>query len=149
MGSSLEASVLIPALLGIGTAAVGVWQFSEAQRQANRRPFLEQQLALCFEICDIVAVLATDSDRGRWEAARRDFWRLYWGKLGIVESAAIESAMVRVGEIVPVLHESVAQIPLTALRVPSLQLAHAARELILKSWGVEMEALRARAYEEG
>jgi hypothetical protein len=53
------------------------------QRSANRRPFLQKQLELCFEAADAAARLATETDSSEWEIARLKFWRLCWPSLDL------------------------------------------------------------------
>lgn len=127
-------------MLTVGTVLAGIWQFSSQQAQSNRVPFLTEQLRLCFEASDTVARLATETDAAKWEEARKNFWRLYWGPLGIVEDRALESAMVDLGKMVPRQQGQPGdyQLPMDSLARPSLALAHATRDLILRSWNVEL-----------
>jgi hypothetical protein len=123
------------------TALVGIWQFSNQRQQSNRQPFLQKQLDLCFEASETAARLATETNKDEWEKARLTFWRLYWGTLCIVEDREVESAMEKLGDLVPdqpVFHPS---LPMKSLEEPSLKLAHAARILILKSWNVRLPPL--------
>src|SRR4051794_26434518 len=94
-------SVAIPWILSVATVAVGVWQFSVQQSQANRQPFLQKQLELCFQATETAGRLASETDPAEWEKARLTFWRLYWGPLSIVEDRAVEGAMVELGRHVP------------------------------------------------
>jgi len=138
-GSWLETWATIGA--AVITAAFGIWQFRTQQRQANRLPFLQKQLDLCFEVTDALAYLATETDPIRWEEARKTFWRLYWGSLSIVEDAAIESLMVEIGRDVPPLPVEAPKLPMTKLQNSSYRLAHAARSLMKRSWNIELPAL--------
>jgi hypothetical protein len=124
------------------TALVGIWQFSTQRQQSNRQPFLQKQLELCFEASEAAARLATETNIEEWEKARLTFWRLYWGTLCIVENRDVESAMVKLGELVPDQPVSQPSLPMTALREPSFELARAARKLILRSWNVRLRALK-------
>ena len=132
---------VIPWILTLVTAGFGIWQFSVQQAQSNRVPFLTEQLRLAFEASDTAARLATETDAGEWEAARQNFWRLYWGPLGIVEDRAVEAAMVALGSVVP-REPGTPALPMRSLEQPSLRLAHAARNLILESWKVDLPALQ-------
>ncbi len=129
--------------LTMGTVLAGIWQFSSQQAQSNRVPFLTEQLKLCFEASDTAARLATETDPTKWEEARKNFWRLYWGTLGIVEDRAVEAAMVKLGTIVPPEPGSYA-LRMKSLETPSLELAHATRDLILASWKVDLPPLQGR-----
>jgi hypothetical protein len=133
---------LIPWLLSIATIAIGIWQYADKQAQANREPFLKEQLRLVFEASETVSTLANSTDEKIWQEARTKFWTLYWGPLGIVEDRDVASAMVEAGRLVPGTDKPGAPpLPLAALRQPSLKLSHAARDLILESWGVDLPPL--------
>jgi hypothetical protein len=111
------------------------------QQQTNRRPFLQKQLDLCFEATDTAARLATETNPVEWEKKRFDFWRLYWGVLGIVEDQAVASAMVALGNTVPLLPVASPELPMTSVKSQALALAHAARDLMRKSWDVELSPI--------
>ena len=67
-------------VVAVGTLAAGVWRAWSEQRQANRRPFLERQMALCFEASEAASRLATETDPAEWEKARyvaRAFHRIF------------------------------------------------------------------------
>lgn len=144
-------TAVVPWILTILTLSIGAWQFTLQQEQANRSPFLKEQLAVSFAAVDAVAILATETDPAAWETARKTFWRLYWGPLGVVENREVEAQMVALGKMIPPPQEAVAaaELPMVELRVPSLRLAQAVRELLLKSWGVDLPALEAQRLTEG
>lgn len=136
-------TVAIPWLFSLATIAIGIWQFAEKTAQSNREPFLKTQLELCLEASNSAAKLATETDSAEWEKARKTFWRLYWGPLGMVEDRDVAAAMVELGKMVP--KQPVAaseEIPKPELEVLSLRLAHATRDLILDSWNVTLEPLQ-------
>jgi hypothetical protein len=135
-------SVVIPWLLTLLTAVIGIWQFTAQQSQANRTPFLQKQLELSFQASETASRLATETDPVEWEKARLTFWRLYWGPLSIVEDRAVESAMVELGKLVPAQPVKEPELPMTRLRVPSYNLAHAVRRLVLDSWNVSLPPLQ-------
>jgi hypothetical protein len=112
------------------------------QQQANRRPFLQKQLEICFEAVDAASRLATETSATELEIARLKFWRLYWGPLSIVENREVEGAMVALGKIVPPQPISSPKLPMVSLQNPSYELAHAARDLMSKSWDVDLPPLK-------
>jgi hypothetical protein len=142
MDKQLNLSVVVPWVLSLLTVAIGIWQFSEQQGQRNREPFLQKQLEMCFQASNTAARLATETDPAEWEEARQTFWRLYWGTLGIVEDRNVESAMVELGRLVPDKPVDAPTLPMESLRQPSIRLAHAARNLILNSWNVDLSPLQ-------
>ena len=135
-------SIAVPWFLTVFTAAVGIWQFTAQQRQANRLPFLQRQLELCFQAVETAGRLASETDPTEWEKARVTFWRLYWGPLSIVEDGAVESAMVELGHVVPAKPVASPDLPMATLGVPAYRLAHAIRNLVLTSWKVDLPALQ-------
>lgn len=116
-------------------------KLSIEQQQTNRRPFLQKQLDLCFEATDVASRLATETNPTEWEKSRFDFWRLYWGILGIVEDQAVAIAMVNLGNTVPLTPVASPELPMTSLKSQALALAHAARDLMRKSWDVELSPI--------
>jgi hypothetical protein len=141
-GGGISLAVAIPWLLALLTAGVGIWQFTAQQRQANRLPFLQKQLELCFQATETAGRLASETDPVEWEKARVAFWRLYWGPLSIVENRAVESAMVDLGRLVPDRPDPSIKLPMTSLGPASYDLAHAARDLVLSSWQVDLPDLQ-------
>jgi len=140
----LNFTVVVPWLLTLLTAALGIWQFSAGQSQANRQPFLQKQLELSFQATETAARLATETDPTEWEKARVTFWRLYWGPLSIVEDPSVEEAMVKLGQLVPPKPVAKPQLPMSSLQVPSYNLAHAVRDLVLNSWNVKLPPLQGK-----
>ena len=59
------------------------------------------------------------------------FWELYWGELALVEDRRVEGAMKAFGDAL------IAGASADALQRLSLSLAHACRESLAESWGVE------------
>jgi hypothetical protein len=138
-GSNGAFITLIGTLIGL---SVGIWRFGAQQAQANKGPFLQKQLELCFEATEIVGRLASEIDAEEWEKLRLSFWRLYWGPLSIVEDREVEAAMVKLGRLVPKQPVSQAELPMRSLEGLSYELAHAVRALILDSWNVDLQPLR-------
>ena len=137
-------TIILPWILGLITLSTGIWQYADKSAQSNKAPFLEKQLEISFEASDVAARLATETDPTKWEQARKEFWRLYWGPLGIVEDRAVEKAMVALGMIVPKHPVENPELPMATLEGPSLRLAHATRKLILGSWKVDIPALEGK-----
>jgi hypothetical protein len=135
-------AVAVTGLIGAATLAAGIWRFAIEQRQGNKRPFPEKQLALCFEATETASRLATETNPAEWEKVRLAFWRLYWGPLSIIEDRAVEAAMVELGLLVPPEPVESPALPMTSLRTGSYKLAHAARDLVLASWNVDLPALQ-------
>jgi hypothetical protein len=135
--------IAVPWVLSLATVAVGVWQYADKQAQANREPFLKKQLELVFEASETVAKLANVTDPEIWQESRTRFWVLYWGPLGLVEDPNVARCMVKAGTIVPApQQQTLPPLPLSSLQATSIQLSHAARDLILDSWDVHLPPLQ-------
>ena len=134
-------TLVIPWLITIVGAAIGLWQFILQQQQANRQPFLQRQLELCFQASEITGRLSSETDPAQWEKDRVAFWKLYWGPLSIVEDQAVESAMVEFGKLIPSHPQPDLKLPMTSLGGPSYKLAHAIRGLVASSWQVNLPSL--------
>lgn len=142
MGKDGTVIAAFVALAGtLATVLWTAWRFLLEQRQANRRPFLEKQLELCFQATEAAARLASEVDVAEWEKARLVFWRLYWGALCIVEDRKVARAMVELGNLVPREPVSSPALPMRTLEQLSLRLAHTMRDLILGSWQIHLAPL--------
>jgi len=128
---------VVPWVLTLATLVFGIVKFSAEQAQSNRTPFLTKQLDTAFQAAETASSLAVETDPAKWETARQTFWHLYWGVLSIVEDEKVEAAMVAFGKCVPSQPISQVTLPVDDLRVPSYNLAHAIRTLILDSWNAE------------
>jgi hypothetical protein len=135
---------LIPWLASVGAFVYGVWQYSDKKSQSNKEPFLKEQFQLCFRASDAAARLTSETDAKKWDEARLEFWRLYYGTLCIVESREVEKAMEDLGDRIPPPGAPVPEkLPLGGdeFRDLSINLAHAARRLILRSWKIDLGRL--------
>jgi hypothetical protein len=90
------------------------------------------------------AQLATEGDPDKWDAARREFWRLYYGPLCVVEDKSVAQAMMAVGDLLPEADfPRPDTVPITdeAYRNASIKLARTVRTLIQDAWGVHLGSL--------
>jgi hypothetical protein len=65
---------------------------------AAKQAFNSKHLELCAQATGDAGTIATTRDKSKLRLAEDDFWRLYWGPLGIVEESEVERAMVAFGE---------------------------------------------------
>lgn len=142
-------AIAIPWLLTLVTAGIGLYQFGEQERDAARRPFLEKQLAACEEAAQVAASLATETDPAKWEVQRQKFWTLYWGRMALFENPVVEARMVQFGIDLPPGPVSQSDLPMRSLTRDSLEVAHAARDLISQSWDVTLLPLPLRGEDDG
>jgi hypothetical protein len=105
-------------------------RLAETRRIEATKPFLDRQLALYSEAARVAAQVATLGDTEAGQKARARFWELYWGELALVENKAVEGAMKRMGDAIA------AGASDQELKYASLAVAHACRESLDKSWGI-------------
>ena len=137
--TSLEAWIKILTLVGAVAAFIwGAYQFLSTQRnQAETRrieatrPFLDRQLKLYTEATQAAATLATSPSKEDISSAKQRFWSLYWGELALVEDKRVEAAMVQLGRAI-----EQGKVGSEIQRL-SLNLAHACRDSLAESWGVQ------------
>jgi hypothetical protein len=130
-------------------------QAHEIALRESQKPFLEKQLAFYFEAARVTSKLATPDPRAGfheqpasevWTWARKRFWELYWGELGVVESPQVASAMVNFGNTLKEVEKCGNSDELCAERQraltgASLDLAHSIREDIEKGWGYSLPSV--------
>jgi hypothetical protein len=94
----------VTAFVALGTIIFAVIQYEGQLRQTqdtayreSSSPFFNKQLNTYFEISDIASRLATSTPKHLDKAALQRFWQLYWGQLGLVETNAIDEAMIDYG----------------------------------------------------
>jgi hypothetical protein len=131
-----EMKIWVSVIGGVVTFIWGYYQWRErsienlkARRLAITKPFLEKQLELYSEATRVASQVAMKLGK-EGDEARARFWELYWGELALVENPEVENAMVEMSEAL----ESGA--PVTTLRSKSLRIAHACRQSLDKSWGI-------------
>ena len=149
---------VVGAFIAIAGLAWGVYTYRETSMRLASKPFYDKQLELYFEAATAAATLATDPRAETWNEARREFWRLYWGPLSMVEDVVpyspaikspeepktVEAAMVLFGEELTMIESTLsggesAPDPelLESLEMPSLWLAHRLRDSLRASWPVK------------
>jgi hypothetical protein len=129
-------------LTAIGLIAGGLytlWQYLTQYKlqvtvatQSARVPFDSKRLDLCLQASADAASIATASDSKAKEQAIEDFWRLYWGPLGIVEDQDIAAALTQFGNC---LKEPCKTQPLTTL---AYAIAQKCRTAVSKSFSLSL-----------
>ena len=121
--------------IAVLTFLFGVIQYfrSERTKQDDRRieaarPFLELQLKLYQDVTGAASTIVTSQVAAERDAASLRFKRLYWGQLSMVEDTSVEAAMVNFAS---ALDEGA---DLESLQIASLELAHACRASLSRSW---------------
>ena len=136
-----RAAIVVPWVLSILSFLSGVIVFWFQQDAANRRPFLEKQLAVTFEAANATAILATTTDMNEWKQARRNLMRLEYGQLRIVENVSLSRCFGRFWKRLPKESANELQLPLRDLEQDAIIIADHSRALIAKSWNVDLKRL--------
>jgi hypothetical protein len=76
---------------------VGLTQYYITRQTEFRKRFWEEQVALYREATDAAAEIAMAPDLAAAAPARQRFWKLYWGKLSMIEHREVEQAMIAFG----------------------------------------------------
>jgi hypothetical protein len=145
----------------LSAVAVGVGAIVTYYDTANRelqKPFNDIQLSLCKDASETAATIASlqplsspaplsaDGLKEPLHQARMRFEQLYWGSLAIVENTDVEQKMVdfRKGvlalETPAIESKREGQLP-GSLHVKALDLAHACRDLVSKTWQLSLPIL--------
>lgn len=104
-----------------------------AYRESSQ-PFLEKQLATYFEVSDVSSHLATAVDPASIDKkSLRRFWELYWGQLGLVETEAVDEAMVTFGAYLNAFQHK--KVDSSCLQRSSLYLQHELARSLESEWG--------------
>ena len=147
--------IMVTVIIGVGGILFNFYKLQQSMELEARRPFLERQLATCFEATNAVAAIAAgvsaqDGSENPVDAYRR----LYLGALALVEDQGVACAMTRFNkayksglEDKSVLMGSSGPIEAIAVdcqekelspQAAALKVAKACRRLILKSWKAEL-----------
>jgi hypothetical protein len=100
-----------------------------------QKPFLDRQLQLYFDAVATAGKLVTlEHSDPDWQKAKQRYEQLYWAELSIVESGAVETAMVYFNRVL----QGYEPVQLPELRLRAYCLAHAVRDSIKNSWKVQI-----------
>lgn len=116
-------------------------QASVEQTLSLKRPFYEIQLDLCVAAADAAGSYATAHDEGKAAGARDRFDELYHGSLVLVEDRDVAGAMIDYRrQMLALGSESLAD--RRRLASAALAVSNACRELIERSWTLDLPSLR-------
>jgi hypothetical protein len=107
-------------------------QVATAQLEA-KQPYYSKHLELCSEASTAAATIATSKDPRTKKAASEDFWRLYWGPIGMVEETEVGNAMIAFGNCL----QGSCQKDIEQL---SLDLAHGCRAEVSRHFSLNLPA---------
>ena len=103
-----------------------------------RKPFYSKQLDLCLEAAGAAATIAVTKDPKKKQEALENFWRLYWGPLGMVENQGVATAMVSYGQCLNGSCDG------KRLEFLSLDIAHSCRNAISSTWELDLPTVQDR-----
>src|SRR5688572_5773566 len=126
-------SVVVGIVISVLNFRIAKEAEAESRKIEAAKPFLELRQKLYLEALTNASILAsknlhTDDEVSK---ARKRFAELYWGELSLIEEASIEASMVAVAR-AEHLNDSV-----NITQRNTLILAHAMRESLVNSWGVD------------
>ena len=132
---------------------IGIWATYNAYRKQNmdrlqqekqqfeqtakefRKYFYQKQLEYYAEVTEATATLATEKIQSEdYKTARKKFFRLFWGKLSIVEDKLVEASMVRFRNLLLASEEPGSNVSSEELQQASLSLAHDASRYTINVW---------------
>lgn len=97
------------------------------------KPFLEMRQKRYMEAIQAAGVRVSPDlhTAAEIQKARKRFWELYWAELSRIEAAEVEESMVKLGQALEPKPQSTPQ------QKPTYELAHALRNSLVKSWGID------------
>jgi hypothetical protein len=122
----------ITAVVAVFTVVAATIQYGVTKRSEFRKRFWEEQLCIYRRVCAAAGSIATAHHIVDVENERKEFWKLYWGELSILEHANVKQAMEKFGIQLRNV-EAGAATPET-LELPSYNLARACRMSLGKTW---------------
>ena len=100
-----------------------------------RKGFYDKQLQFYSEASEATATLATEKQGSEdYIKARKNFYRLFWGRLSIVEDMTVETSMVAFEKRLSLYETGGTDITQFDLQQSSLDLAHAASRYTINVW---------------
>ncbi|MFO0941796.1 MAG: hypothetical protein U0930_13660 [Pirellulales bacterium] len=120
-------------LLGAAIAfGWGLYQYFETSRNEFRKAFWEKRYSLYSRATCAASKIALARNLDSVHTERAEFWSLYWGELSIVESKAVQEAMVAYGKNLTELE--LKPEAANGLKQLSYRLARACRDSLKATW---------------
>ena len=100
-----------------------------------RKSFYEKQLQYYTEAVEAAATLATaDKESDDYKKAKKEFYKLYWGRLSIVEDKTVEARMMQFNNLLISYEQPNSEVDKEDLKQASLRLAHDASIYTINVW---------------
>jgi hypothetical protein len=137
-GKSLERfittiTIIAGVIISVNNLKITTVKNSESRKIEASAPFLKLRQELYLEALKNASILATKDLHTEEEVkqAKKRFSELYWGELSLIEESSIEADMIAIA-----MSENLTD-SITPTQKASYALAHAMRESLVKSWGVD------------
>jgi hypothetical protein len=126
-------SVVVGVVITVMNLKLAREKEAESRKIEASTPFLKLRQELYLEALKNASILASKDMHTEEEvkAARKRFSELFWGECSLIEESSIEADMIAIAESEN-LRDSI-----TPTQKASYALAHAMRESLIKSWGVD------------
>jgi hypothetical protein len=143
---------IISVLIAILTITAGIIQYRITNNENFRKAFWEKRYELYTNVISIASEIANSNSLEESKNYRKEFWKLYWGNLSLIEDVTIERAMVKYGKLLAACEEGtipegscfqglndstklgMSYVNRPGLRKLSFDLAHCARESLKNTW---------------
>ena len=100
-----------------------------------RKSFYEKQLQFYIEAVEATATISTEEKgSNEYNKAKKEFYKLYWGKLSIVENITVETKMAEFETLLKDYENNINGVDRNKLELASLGLAHAASQYTINVW---------------
>jgi hypothetical protein len=88
-------AVIIGAIVGVGKYVSTRSTELRINKLEAQKPVLQERLNVCLDVSSAAAMIATSDDDNEVAEAKRSFWKLYWGPLGITGDLRVYGAATR------------------------------------------------------
>jgi hypothetical protein len=123
------------AIAAIGTILVGCYQYRQNVQGEFHKKIWDEQYALYKEACGAASALACAHSLSEVQTEHVAFWRLFWGRLSILEDNGVKQAMQDFGtQLRKVESDDVRRPALSSLEQYSYRLAVACRNSLKTTW---------------
>jgi hypothetical protein len=138
-GAKTAAQLVI--VLIVGAIFWQLYLYVDGINRESKKPFLQARLTYCQEIVSLVSQIAITSPGDTRQKAIDQFWLYYHGRLVLVETRELESAMINFAKALshPTTAEGIAHLTYETTRTrpinqAALSVARACRDMLSWSW---------------
>ena len=160
--STMENKIkIISVILALLTIISGIYQYKKTSDENFKKAFWEKRYDLYTQAINHTSDIANSNSLKESEKSRKEFWKLYWGNMSLIEDSSTEQAMVKFGKFLSACESGVItqekcfedssnndNLGFTVYRSENLkrlsfELAHCARDSLKNTWDpVGIESLK-------